>query len=100
VLAELRARSPAARIALLISRQSEHDWAQRAHRLRSEALNPELAQVTPELVRAAHGEGLAVYVFTVDPLDEMRRMLDLGVDGVFTNHPARLRKLLESAAVR
>lgn len=100
VLAELRRRSAAARIALLISRRSEHDWARRARALRAEALNPELAQVTPELVRAAHGEGLAVYVFTVDPEPQMLRMLELGVDGLFTNHPARLRRLLESASIR
>jgi glycerophosphoryl diester phosphodiesterase len=30
----------------------------------------------------------------------MRRMRDLGVDGLFTNHPARLRKLLESVPIR
>jgi glycerophosphoryl diester phosphodiesterase len=100
VLATLRAESAAARIALLISRQSEHGWARRARALHAEALNPELAQVTPELVRAAHGEGLAVYVFTVDPEPEMRRMRDLGVDGLFTNYPARLRRLLENAPIR
>ena len=95
VLAELRRQSPAARIALLISRNSELGWAKRARALGAEALNPELAQVTPQLVQAAHAEGLAVYVFTVDPEDQMRRMLELGVDGLFTNHPARLRRLLE-----
>lgn len=100
VLAALRAESAAARIALLISRQSDAGWAKRARALGAEALNPELALVTPELVRAAHGEGLAVYVFTVDPEPEMRRMRDLGVDGLFTNHPARLRRLLENASVR
>jgi glycerophosphoryl diester phosphodiesterase len=96
VLANLRAASGAARLALLISRQSNTDWAKRARALRAEALNPELALVTPQLVRAAHAEGLAVYVFTVDPEPEMRRMRDYGVDGLFTNHPARLRRLLES----
>ena len=96
VLATLRAASAQARLALLVSRQSGADWARRARALRAEALNPELAQVTPELVRAAHGEGLAVYVFTVDPEPEMRRMRDYGVDGLFTNFPARLRRLLES----
>ena len=96
VLAELRKQSAAARIALLISRNSEANWAQRARSLGAEALNPELAQVTPELVRAAHGEGLAVYVFTVDPEDQMRRMRDLGVVGLFTNWPARLRRLLQA----
>jgi glycerophosphoryl diester phosphodiesterase len=94
VLAELRRQREAARIALLISRRSDAAWPRRARSLGAEALNPELALVTPELVRAAHGEGLAVYVYTVDPLDEMRRMRDLGVDGLFTNHPERMRRLL------
>jgi glycerophosphoryl diester phosphodiesterase len=100
VLATLRAASAAARIALLISRRSATGWAARARALRAEALNPELAMVTPELVHAAHGEGLAVYVYTVDPEPQMRRMRDYGVDGLFTNHPARLRRLLEDAGVR
>jgi glycerophosphoryl diester phosphodiesterase len=99
VLANLRVESTAARIALLVSRRSAAGWAARARGLRAEALNPELAQVTPELVRAAHGEGLAVYVFTVDAESDMLRMRDCGVDGLFTNHPARLRRLLESAPV-
>ena len=99
VLATLRSESAAARIALLISRRSDASWPQRARALRAEALNPELAQVTPELVHAAHAEGLAVYVFTVDPLDQMQRMLELGVDGVFTNHPARLRRLLDGRPI-
>lgn len=94
VLAELRAQRADARLALLISRRSAAGWSTRAKALHAEALNPELALVTPELVRAAHDEGLAVYVFTVDAPDAMRRMIDLGVDGLFTNHPERLRRLL------
>lgn len=100
VLATLRAESSAARIALLVSRRSDAAWPKRARALGAEALNPELSLVTPELVRAAHDEGLAVYVFTVDPEPAMRRMLDYGVDGLFTNHPARLRRLLETVRVR
>ncbi len=99
VLAELRAQSPRARLALLISRRSAEGWAARARSLRAEALNPELAQVTPELVRAAHGEGLALYVFTVDARDAMRRMIDLGVDGLFTNYPERLRRIVHSSPI-
>jgi len=33
-------------------------------------------------------------VFTVDAESEMERLLELGVDGLFTNYPERMRRLV------
>jgi glycerophosphoryl diester phosphodiesterase len=96
VLARLRALSPEARVALLISRKFPHRAVERAKALDAEALNPEDSVVTAELVREAHGEGLAVYVFTVDEPVALQRFLDLGVDGIFTNFPERLRAIVDA----
>jgi len=93
----LRAASARARIALLLSRRFPHQALARAAAVGAEALNPEAALVTPELVSEAHAEGLAVYPFTVDDPGDMRRMLDWGVDGLFTNVPARMRALLDGS---
>ena len=49
---------------------------------------------SPDLIDRAHREGLAVYVFTVDEPDEMRRLLGCGADGLFTNFPDRLRSVI------
>jgi len=97
VLARLRALSPEARVALLISRKFPQRAVERAKALGAEALNPEDSLVTAELVREAHAAGLAVYVFTVDEETELRRFLDLGVDGIFTNHPDRLRAIVDES---
>lgn len=42
--------------------------------------------------------GLRLYAWTVDDEDEMRRLADMGLDGIITNHPARLRRVLRHAA--
>jgi len=94
VLGRLRACSPGARLALLVSPRYPERAVARAQALGAEAINPQAEITSPELVRAAHAEGLAVYVFTVDEVDAMRRFLDLGVDGLFTNWPDRMVALL------
>jgi glycerophosphoryl diester phosphodiesterase len=96
VLARLREQEAAARLGLLISARYPAGIFERARAIRAEAINPEASIVSAALVEEAHAEGLAVYVFTVDDEEEMRRLLDLDVDGIFTNRPDRMRALVDS----
>jgi glycerophosphoryl diester phosphodiesterase len=50
--------------------------------------------VTPGFIRAAHGQGLRVDVWTIDSEADMRRLLGYGVDGIMTDRPDILAKLL------
>jgi len=51
--------------------------------------------VTRRFVAAAHEQGLAVHVWTVDEPAEMDRLLDLGVDGLMTDRPLVLKAVLQ-----
>lgn len=46
--------------------------------------------INQEFVDDAHKKGLKVLVWTVNDHDEIKRMKDLGVDGIFSNFPDRL----------
>jgi glycerophosphoryl diester phosphodiesterase len=52
--------------------------------------------VDSRFIRKAHRAGLPVHVWTIDDVEEMHRLLDLGVDGIMTDRPAVLRAVLES----
>lgn len=51
--------------------------------------------VDRRFVDFAHRQGLAVHVWTIDEEAEMDRLLDLGVDGIMTDRPSVLRRVLE-----
>lgn len=50
--------------------------------------------VTPRFVRAAHARGVRVDAWTINQADEMRRLLDLGVDVIMTDRPETLAEVL------
>ena len=58
-------------------------------------IGPARVSVDRNLVDAAHDHGLVVHPYTVNEVAEMRRMIALGVDGMFTDFPDRLAGLLE-----
>jgi glycerophosphoryl diester phosphodiesterase len=48
------------------------------------------AQVRRRLVRDAHAGGLRIVVYGVQTLAHLSRMIRYGVDGIITDHPARM----------
>jgi glycerophosphoryl diester phosphodiesterase len=48
------------------------------------------------VVETAKKQGLKLHAFTVNDVDEMKRLIELGVDGIITDYPKRLLNLLKS----
>lgn len=59
-----------------------------------------LGIVTPSFIRAAHRRNLPVQVWTVDDPGDMRRLLSWGVDGIQTDRPDILARVLVEEAGR
>jgi glycerophosphoryl diester phosphodiesterase len=57
-------------------------------------IGPARLSVDAEMVVAAHEYGLHVHPYTVNEEFEMRRLIDAGVDGMFTDFPDRLSRVL------
>ncbi len=50
--------------------------------------------INAELVASAHQLGLEIIVYTVNFPDDIQRVIALGVDGIVTNYPDRVKKLI------
>jgi glycerophosphoryl diester phosphodiesterase len=53
-------------------------------------INPSLAALAPSIVAEAHERSLAVGTWTVNAPEDIERALDLGVDAITTDVPARV----------
>ena len=81
------------RCALLCRREPERSL-QQAIRLGCAGWHPHVSLATPDRIRRAHRAGLQVNVWVVDDPGQARQLARWGVDGVFTNNPARLRNVV------
>ena len=64
----------------------------------ADQVNPVHWSVRPAYVEAVHRHGMRCHVWTVNRPSHMRRALELGVDGVITNHPDLLRTMVDGGS--
>lgn len=62
-------------------------------------VNPRHRRATPPYVDAVHAAGLSCLVWTVDREHDVRRALALGVDGIITNRPDVLQRVISEQLV-
>lgn len=62
-----------------------------ARDLKAEAINPNYHKLSADNVRKISGENFKVYTWTVNDTTDIKKMQGLGVDGIITNYPERMR---------
>jgi glycerophosphoryl diester phosphodiesterase len=62
-----------------------------------QALHPEKGDVTRALVESAHQRNQRIHVYTVNGATEMQRLVEMGIDGIFTDDPVLARQNLKVA---
>ena len=90
LLASLTRQSPKVATALLCTRWP-FQALRRAIALNCVALHPHASLIQASLVAQTHAAGLRLHAWTVDRTDEAQRLLGMGIDGLITNVPERVR---------
>jgi len=88
--------NPSAVLCNLTRQGSPVEYVEFSAELGCQIIQPSHTITTPELVEAAHERGIRANVFYADEVEEMKKLIKLGVDGILTNFPARLKRVRES----
>jgi glycerophosphoryl diester phosphodiesterase len=66
-------------------------------RYKWEAINPNHLFVTESLVKKIHAKDKKIFTWTVNKKEDMKKLIDFGVDGIITNYPAVLKSILDKS---
>jgi glycerophosphoryl diester phosphodiesterase len=80
------------RIGLLVEGTPSPAVLEEAVRQQAHSVHLDLESVTSDFVNRAHQSGLRVMVYTVNTSADAERMRAMGVDGVFSDFPDRIRQ--------
>src|SRR5688572_9398584 len=101
---ELGGLAPQVSVGLLADRNKIRQigvpqYLEAARSLGANALHIARDAAPQELIEAAHGNGFAVRVYTVNEPPEVREFRKLGADAIFTDFPQRSRQVLSTEVV-
>ncbi|MFI5303966.1 MAG: glycerophosphodiester phosphodiesterase [Nitrospiria bacterium] len=96
VLREIRLFNRTLPVGLLVNRQPEFIFLAKAIDLKAFSIHLPKHKMRAELGKKIHQRDMKVYLYTLNQLNDIRKYLKMGVDGVFTNYPDLLSaKLVE-----
>ena len=74
--------------------RTPEEYIQKSVEMGLRTMQPGRDITTREFVQKAHAAGRIVHVFYADTPEDMRAYIEIGVDGILTNYPERLKAIL------
>jgi len=74
----------------ILSKASVPEAIELGKRLNASAIHPSLGIITRDNTKLSQENGFKVNVWTVNEREDIRRMIDFGVDGIISDYPNRL----------
>ena len=94
LLAAAAERLPRLPLALTVPRWRRDDPVTAARDIGARALHPDRRLCTPRFVARAHAAGLEVIAYVVNRARELEALIAAGADGIFTDDPEAMRRLV------
>lgn len=94
MLGNLRRLDPGLLLGLLFE-NAPANFVEAAQAIGARQIGPRADLVTPKLLEAAHDAGLQVAAWTVNQPAQMEQLISVGVNGIMTDFPDRLRAVVE-----
>ena len=70
-------------------------YAQFTQDLHAYSIHIDVNFLSKAFIDDAHQRGLKVFVYTVDEQEEIEHLAQFGVDGIFSNHPSKSKKIAQ-----
>ena len=94
VLEEIKQQAPTMKVALLVDENESIDTKLKKLSFKPEIISPYFGLLSKDLVENYKNGGYQIIPWTANTLEDMQRMIDFKVDGIITDYPDRLNKLL------
>ncbi len=72
----------------------DDDVTKMARYIKADVISPYYKECDSEMIEKAHENGLLIVPWTIDNPEEMTEFINMGVDGIVTDYPDVLRKIL------
>jgi len=94
ILQEVKKKDPKMKLALLIENKETPEQNLKRLGFNPEIYSPDFSLVNPELVKDLHAKNIQIIPWTVNEVNDMKKLLEMEVDGIITDYPNRAVKVV------